>query len=190
MEHLGTKRLETDRLVLRQFTMADADAMYRNWACDPEVTKYLRWPHHASVEVSRDVLRDWTSHYAEPGFYNWAIVLKENGPEPIGSIGVVERDDAIRMVHIGYCLGRRWWRQGIMTEALAAMLQFFFGQVGVNRVESRHDPRNPNSGRVMQACGMRYEGAHRQDDWSNQGICDSVWYAILAKDGPPPDVLV
>ena len=52
----------------------------------------------------------------------------------------------------------------------------------MNRIESRHDPRNPNSGRVMKKCGMIYEGTLRQSDRNNQGICDASYYAILASD--------
>ena len=182
MKHLGTKKLETDRLMLRQFTIEDATAMYNNWASDPDVTKYLMWQHHANVEVSEGVLSDWIGHYCEADCYQWAIILKENGDEPIGSISVVSKNDHINMVHIGYCIGKKWWNQGITSEALYALLKFFFGEVGVNRVESRHDPRNPNSGKVMLKCGLRYEGTHRQADWSNQGVCDSAVYAVLAED--------
>lgn len=52
----------------------------------------------------------------------------------------------------------------------------------MNRVESRHDPHNPNSGRVMKKCGMKYEGTMRQADINNQGICDFSEYGILAED--------
>ena len=52
MEHLGTKILKTERLLLRSFALADAEAMYRGWASDPEVTRFLTWPAHASPEVS------------------------------------------------------------------------------------------------------------------------------------------
>ena len=52
LNHKGTKTIETERLILRQFTMADAPAMYRNWASDPEVTEFLTWPTHASEAVS------------------------------------------------------------------------------------------------------------------------------------------
>jgi len=62
------------------------------------------------------------------------------------------------------------------------MLRFFFEDVGVNRIDSRHDPRNPNSGRVMVHCGMHREGTVRQGDLNNQGICDYVLYGILAED--------
>ena len=62
------------------------------------------------------------------------------------------------------------------------LLQFFFEEVGVNRIESRHDPRNPNSGKVMQKAGLRYVGTLRQSDWNNQGVCDAAYYTILADD--------
>ena len=52
MKHCGTQTLETERLILRRFTVRDADAMYTNWAADPEVTRYLTWPAHAGVETS------------------------------------------------------------------------------------------------------------------------------------------
>jgi RimJ/RimL family protein N-acetyltransferase len=84
--------------------------------------------------------------------------------------------------HIGYCIGRNWWHQGYTSEALQALLDFFFDEVGVNRVETRHDSRNPHSGGVMRKCGMHCEGVLRQSDWNNQGICDAVWYGILASE--------
>jgi ribosomal-protein-alanine N-acetyltransferase len=179
MKHCGTQTLETKRLILRRFTVRDADAMYTNWASDPEVTRYLTWPAHAGVETSRAVLADWTAAYAQESCYQWAIVLKDRADEPIGSIGAVDVSDDIAAVQIGYCLGRRWWHQGIMSEALGAVMDFFFDAVGCNRVAGRHDPRNPHSGMVMQKCGMKYEGTQRSADRNNQGICDTSWYALL-----------
>ena len=156
--------------------------MYENWASDPEVTKFLTWPVHESIKVSKDILIDWTSHYCEEDYYQWAIVPKENGDSPIGSISVVHKDDDIKMVHIGYCIGHKWWHKGITSESLQAIIKFFIVDVGMNRVESRHDPNNPNSGKVMLKCGMKYEGTKREGDWNNQGICDSSEYAILASE--------
>ena len=89
----------------------------------------------------------------EKDFYQWAITLKENGEEPIGSISVVSKDDSIEMVHIGYCIGRKWWHRGVTSEALKEVIRFFMEDVQVNRVESRHDPRNANSGKVMKNAG-------------------------------------
>ena len=129
MKHLGTQTIETSRLILRRFELSDAGVMYKNWANDPEVTKYLTWPVHGSAEISAGILEDWISHYEEDTFYQWAIVLKELG-EPIGSISVVSRNDNVEMVHIGYCIGKKWWHQGIMTETLQAVIDFFFRNWG------------------------------------------------------------
>ena len=181
MNHLGTKRMETERLILRRFTQKDVQPMFENWASDSEVTKYLTWPAHSSQDVTAYVLADWIAGYEKDDFYQWAIELKSLG-QPIGSIAVVSRNDSAKLVHIGYCLGKSWWGQGLMTEALGAVIGFFFDEVGVNRVESRHDPNNPGSGAVMRKCGMHYEGTLRQSDWNNQGICDASWYALLAEE--------
>lgn len=178
MKHSGTQRLETERLILRRFVSEDADAMYRNWASDDEVTKYLMWPTHSSVEVSKKVLEEWVGSYNDEKYYQWAIVPKDNG-EPIGSISVVSMDESTSKMHIGYCIGREWWHQGITSEALKAVMDHLFDVVGVNRIEARHDPRNPNSGKVMKRCGMKYEGTLRSSDWNNQGICDACYYALL-----------
>ncbi len=182
MEHCGTIRIETERLVLRRFSACDAQAMYENWASDPEVTRYLTWPVHANSEVTKEVLEGWVSSYTKDDYYQWAIVLKENGNDPIGSISAVHLNDDVMLVHIGYCIGRAWWHKGIMTEALKAVMDFFFDQVGVNRIECRHDPRNAHSGMVMKKCGMKYEGTMRSSDRNNQGICDASWYALLKSE--------
>jgi len=183
MKHLGTKKLETKRLILRPFKIADAEAMFNNWTSDDEVTEYLSWPTHASVEVTKSILKDWINQYESANFYQWAITLKEFGDEPIGSISIVGQRDSIKMVHVGYCIGKKWWRMGIMSEALAALIKFFFEEVGVNRIESEYDPSNPNSGKVMEKCGMKYEGTLRQViPTPRYGLSDSCRYAILASD--------
>ena len=182
LNHKGTKTIETDRLILRPFAMDDAPAMYRNWASDDAVTKHMTWPTHPSVEVTKMVLADWTASYAKDDYYQWAIVLKENGPEPIGSISAVHIHEEIDGAVMGYCMGRTHWGKGIMTEALTALIDFFFTEVGVNRIEADHDPNNPASGRVMEKSGMRYEGTHRQAVRTNCGIVDIKKWAILKSD--------
>jgi len=178
IQHQGTRILTTPRLILRPFSMDDAQAMYDNWASDPEVTRFLMWPTHPSTDVSRFVVSDWVKHYAEPDYYQWAIVPAELG-QPIGSIAAVEHDDRVGKAHIGYCIGRDWWHRGYMSEALQAVMDFLFDEVGYERIDSRHDPRNPHSGAVMRKCGMKFEGTLRRSDWNNQGVCDASWYALL-----------
>lgn len=178
MEHLGTQPLETGRLLLRRFMAEDAEPMFKNWASDPEVTKYLTWPAHQSVELTQKVLEGWIASYRNPAFYQWAIVLKDESPEPIGSISVVMCDDDARMALIGYCIGRRWWNRGIASEALRAVMDYLFERVGMEHIGARHDSRNPASGRVMQKCGMRCQGTQRQAVRTQQGLCDLVCYGL------------
>jgi len=181
MKHIGTVPLETERLILRRFTMEDDAAMFAHWANDPDVTRYLMWKPHDNIELTQQILAEWVASYEKLDYYQWGIEIKETGTL-IGSIAAVIVKDDIEMVHIGYCIGKAWWRKGYTSEALTRLVQFYFEDVGLNRVESRHDPRNPNSGRVMKKAGLRYEGTMKEADWNNQGRCDAAYYAILAKD--------
>lgn len=182
MNHIGTKPIETDRLLLRRFTTDDAQDMYQNWASDGEVTKYLTWPAHADVSVTRAVLASWVKEYENDHVYQWAITVKGEGNASIGSIAVVSMEEETGKAQIGYCIGKAWWGRGITAEALSAVIGFLFEQTGANRIEARHDTNNPNSGRVMQKCGMTYEGTLRMSDKNNQGICDTAWYSILKRE--------
>ncbi len=178
MTHIGTQYIETDRLILRRFELLDAQAMFDNWASDGEVTKYLTWPTHTDVSVTERILGEWVPQYEEDNCYRWAIVLKENGPEPIGSIDVCHWRENGEAPEIGYCMGRRWWRRGIMTEALGAVIDFLFERVGVERIVARHDVNNPHSGGVMRNCGMTFQGSQERSHQNNQGVIDTANYAI------------
>lgn len=179
MEHRGTQTLETPRLMLRRFTADDAEAMFANYANDPEVTRFMTWQPHDSVDDSRAIIAEWVSHYDDPSFYQWAIVLREVGL-PIGSISVVRYEEDCP--EIGYCIGRSWWHQGITSEALAAVIDFLFEEVGVRRIACEHDVENPNSGGVMRHCGMTYVGTARKSRSNNRGVVDMAVYDIVPED--------
>lgn len=181
MEHKGTVQIETERLILRQFNTGDIEAAYRNWTSDGKVTEFLRWPTHADVSVTEMILNSWIEGYKDDNFYQWAIVLKETN-EPIGTISVVEMDEKTDKVHIGYCIGSKWWHKGYTSEAFAGIIPFFFNEVKAQRIESMHDPNNPHSGNVMKKCGLQYEGTLRKADWSNKGIVDACMYGLLAEE--------
>jgi len=178
MKHKGTVTLETERLILRKFTKEDAEAVFRNWASDDEVTKYLTWPTHRSVEASAWYMDFCLESYKKDDSYQWGIELKETG-ELFGNISVVRMNEDVDSVELGYVIGRRFWGNGYTTEAVKAVIRFLFEEVGANRIAARHDPNNPNSGRVMQKAGMQYEGTLRQCDRNNQGIVDCAVYSIL-----------
>lgn len=161
--------------------MNDAEFMFDNWESDERVTEFLRWKTATDISETKIILEEWISGYEKPDFYQWAIVLKEIN-EPIGSISVVGKNEMLDIVHIGYCIGSKWWHKGITSEAFSAVIPYFFDEIGVNRIESQHDPDNPNSGKVMQKCGLKYEGTLRQADWNNKGIVDACMYSLLKSE--------
>ena len=68
MQNKGTKTIETDRLILRQFRLEDAEYMFKNWASDPEVSKFLTWPPHKDVELTRTLLETWIEKYEDKAY--------------------------------------------------------------------------------------------------------------------------
>ena len=181
LNHKGTKTIETDRLILRKLTIDDVDNAYKNWTSDTKVTEFLRWEYHKDVSVTKNIFNMWIESYKNDDFYQWAIVLKSIN-EPIGTISVVDLKEDLGIAHIGYCIGSHWWHQGITTEAFKAIIPFLFNEVGFNRIESMHDPNNPNSGLVMKKCGLKYEGTLRSADFSNKGIVDASIYGLLKEE--------
>ena len=109
MKHCGAQTLETERLILRKYVYEDAEAMYKNWASDEEVTKYLTWEPHSSIKISQNIIQNWINEYSNDNFYHWAITLKNDPNNPIGDISVVHMNENVSMAHIGYCIGKAWW---------------------------------------------------------------------------------
>ena len=181
MNKIGTKTIETERLILRRFKIEDANDMFNNWASDPEVTKYLTWPVHEDVSFTKTLLSRWIDQYEDGSYFNWAMELKESGAV-IGNISVVHLDEKVDGAEMGYCMSRAFWGKELMPEALKAVMDFLFDEVGLNRVAAYHDSNNPKSGRVMDKAGMKYEGTLRAAAKNNQGISDRVYHAMLRSD--------
>ena len=181
MKHKGTVKIATERLVLRKFTMGDVEATFRNWESDEKVTEYLRWSALHDYADVEEVVRNWVKSYGDETFYQWAIELKELG-EPIGTISVAEMNEQIGKAEIAYCIGSRWWGNGYASEAFQAVISFCFREIKANRIEAKHDPNNPASGKVMKKCGLMYEGTLRKAWWNNKGPIDVCVWGILAED--------
>jgi aspartyl-tRNA(Asn)/glutamyl-tRNA(Gln) amidotransferase subunit C len=176
VNHIGTIDLATERLTLRRFESEDAENMYYNWANDPEVTRYLDWEAHQSVEDTQKVVQEWTIQYEKKDFYRWAIEANDL-EQPIGSIFAVKVDDAVDAVEISFCIGQKFWHQGYTAEVLEAVLRFFMDEVGAARVWAVHDVRNVYCGMTMEKCGMEKEGILRHAGITNSGVCDLAVYA-------------
>ena len=174
MNHEGSVTLETERLVLRPFTPDDADAVYRNWAGDREATRFMPYERASSVEEARNLISRWSDRV-------FALVLKSTG-ELIGFVEYDITDEEARAAELAYLIGRNWWHNGYVAEALAALLKYVFEVVGLNRVWADYDPRNPNSGAVMRKSGLRYAGLSRQCKVRDGALVDRYYYEILAAE--------
>lgn len=181
MDHKGTTRLDTERLILRKFEEKDIEFAFKNWMSDEEVTEFLTWKPHKNINESKVVINSWMDNYDEKNFYQWAIELREIG-EVIGTISAVRIDEKIQKVHIGYCIGKDFWNRGIVTEAFKEIIKFFFEEVGVNRIESQFDTNNPASGKVMEKSGLKFEGRLLSNDFNNRGIVDANVYGLIKSE--------
>ena len=156
--------------------------MYLNWANDSEVTRFLHWVPHRSIEDTQEILGTWIESYSCLESYNWAIVFKDN-EKVIGSIAVVNRFDQHQSCELGYCSGREYGNKGFMSEALRGVIGYLFIEVGYNRLEAIHHSENIASGKVMQHAGMLHEGKLRDYRMSNTGkLVDYDIYSILFRE--------
>ena len=180
IKHIGTQTIKTERLLLRKFTTEDAEAMFTNWASDKQITKFLTWEPHSSIEATRNILEGWCAAYNNNSTYNWAITLNDI---PIGSISIVRLSERSENAELGYCIGSKFWNKGYMTEAAKAVISFLFEQVGLNRVSISHAVKNPASGEVAKKCRMKFEGRKRKCFKATDGeFLDIDIYAILREE--------
>ena len=181
MKHCGTKEINTERLLLRRFTVEDAGDMFRNLCSDSRVNEFLTWKLHDSINDTLELMKSFVERYNNLDRYCWAIVEKASN-EVIGTVAAPTVKERTETVEVTYAIGHKWWGKGITAEALKAVIGFLFNEVGVNRIEAGHDVNNPNSGRVMEKAGMRKEGVLRQAGRNNRGLFDLAMYSILRED--------
>lgn len=173
-------RLTTGRLVLRAWRETDAASLYK-YAKDPAIGSAAGWPPHVSEEDSLNVIR---TVFSAPETY--AIVLKSTG-EPVGSVGLlfgeashvagIRADEA----EIGYWIGRPYWGQGLIPEAVRCLLRRCFEELGMTAVWGCHYDGNTKSRRVMDKCGFRFH--HTEEaDVSSPGDARTEHFMRLTKE--------
>lgn len=146
------EKIISDRLILRRLKREDAEPMFRNWCNDPEVAKYTLWVAHESVETTKKLVDMWLEEEKDEKTERFVITLKGND-EPIGSIDIVHFYNDIP--EIGYCLSRKYWNKGYMSEACKAFINYLF-ELGYPKILIRADIRNIGSNRVIEKCGFKY----------------------------------
>jgi [ribosomal protein S5]-alanine N-acetyltransferase len=144
--------LNGPRVTLRAPKIEDAEALFERIASDPEVTRYLSWSPHPNVAETRRVI---TELFNVGGETTWLIELRDGGG-PIGLCGW--RRPQPHTVELGYCLGRQWWRQGVMTEVVQSLLDKVRQDPSVYRVTAHCHVDNTGSAAVLERSGLTLEG--------------------------------
>jgi RimJ/RimL family protein N-acetyltransferase len=155
------------RVRLRAPRVTDADAMFNGLASDPEVTRYLSWIPHRGVDETRRVITKLFNVGDDP---TWLIETRDTG-EFVGTCGWIWLTP--HTVELGYCLGRRWWRQGIMSEVAQLLIDEARRDPTVYRVSAYCHVDNAGSAGVLRRCGLTMEGRLAR-------------YAVFPNLGPQP----
>jgi ribosomal-protein-alanine N-acetyltransferase len=172
--------LETERLILRKMTLEDAEAIFA-YASDPEVSRYMLWETHRSIEDSRAFLELEVSKRESGGEPDWGIVYKGDH-RFVGTCGIISWEPQHARAEIGYALSREYWGRDLMPEAARAMIRFGFERMSLNRIEARCIAENAASARVMEKAGMTHEGTLRQRELIKGAYRDIEVYAILREE--------
>ena len=171
--------VETERLLLRPVTLDDAEAMFA-YASDRENTRYTFQTNQSLEETKNNIAQ----FYLANPLGRWGIELKSNG-KFIGTIDLHKIVPALKKAAIGYIINKKYWNQGLTTEANRAVIKLVFEKIGMNKLVALHDKANPASGKVMEKSGMRFshEEAYACMDQHEEGrIVTRVHYVLTKED--------
>jgi RimJ/RimL family protein N-acetyltransferase len=149
---------ETTRLVARPAAVADAQVVFKEYASDPAVAKYMTWRPHRSVSETIEFLSRCERAWGDGSAFPWTLWLKDTG----AFAGLIEIRVHTNAVDLGYALSQRWWRQGLMTEALSSVVRWALAQPQIYRVWATCDVENIASSRTLEKVGMQREGVLRR----------------------------
>jgi RimJ/RimL family protein N-acetyltransferase len=173
--------LETRRLLLREIVPTDAEAIFRIRG-DYEVTKYNTGAAYERLEQAVDLIAAMDAAYHDEAEIRWGITLKDNRAAVIGMCGFNYWNRRDARASLGYDIARAHWGQGIMTEALRAVIQFGFEHMELNRIEADADVRNAASARVLSKLGFRREGIQREQFFDGGAFHDLVLFSLLHRE--------
>lgn len=172
--------LETPRLILRRMLPSDCADMFE-YASQSLVTRYLTWNPHKSREHTLQYLEYVATRYRVGDFFDWALVWREN-QKMVGTCGFTRFDYNNNTAEIGYVLNPVYWGRGIATEAVREVLRFGFVELNLHRIEARYMKDNINSRRVMERCGLKYEGMLRSALYIRNSYQDVCICSILSDE--------
>jgi [ribosomal protein S5]-alanine N-acetyltransferase len=172
--------IEAPRVRLRWLTERDVDALFAVFS-DPQMMRYWSTPPMKERAEAGALLSRIHAMFATRSGFQWGVERKEDR-RLIGTCTLFHLDERNRRAEIGYCLHSGFWKQGYMSEALAALLDFAFGPLKLRRLEADIDPRNENSLRIVAKLGFRHEGLLRERWNVADEIQDSAFLGLLARE--------
>jgi RimJ/RimL family protein N-acetyltransferase len=159
----------------------DVDALSEIFA-DPEVARYLAIPRQTCRADTEQFLAGIHEGYRTSSLFQWGI---EHAGRVVGTCTLGGLDWENRRAEIGFALARAAWGQGLMPDALAAMIDHAFEELRLHRIEADVDPRNSTSLRLLERLGFRREGYLRERYLKDGEIQDSVIFGLLRQDDRP-----
>lgn len=152
------EKFNTPRLILRTPTLQDAEPIYKNYATDKMVTRYLHWHPHETIEMTKSFLKRCIDVWKAGTAFPWVMILKENQDV----IGMIELRINEHRADLGYVVARNYWEQGYAPEAAQLVLDWAIAQPSIYRVWAVCDIDNHASARVLEKIGMEREGILRR----------------------------
>lgn len=181
LTHTGTQTIPTPRLTLRPFKKTDNAAMRKHWISNPNIQKMYSEPVYTTKAETATLLDKWLTAYSNKNYYRWAICLKDEDI-CIGQIAYFLVDDANHFGEIEYCIGEAFQNQGLMTEAVTAILNYGFEHIHLNKVQVCHKSTNMPSQRVIKKSGFTYEGKLREFFYMDGAYVDRLYYSMLHRE--------
>lgn len=172
--------LKTPRLHLRELRLADAEAIFRIFANDA-VTEFYDCATFQRMEQAVAMTQGYMNRFAQQRGIRWGITLA-NSNEFIGTCGYNGWTSSSFHSDIGYALAYPYWGQGLMTEAVAAMVDYGFTQMRLNRIEAWVMPGNHASVRLLQKLGFQVEGVLRQRGYWKEAFHDVILFSLLRNE--------
>jgi len=170
--------LQTERLILRDFTAGDWQAVHA-YAADPEAVRYMEWGPNSEAQTRGYIESLLIGLQADQRrSFDLAVTLRADG-RLIGGCGFHISHPYNRAGWLGYIFRRDSWGQGYATETARELLRLGFDRFGLHRIFATCDPRNLGSAHVLEKIGMRREGHLRDNKWQKGQWRDSLLYAIL-----------
>ena len=173
--------ITTDRLILRPFTLDDADDVAAMCGTGVIQRTVLSLPYPYTKEDAAEWISKHEERRRSRSCYDFAVTDRETGTL-YGSTSLVLRVKDSPTAELGYWIGERYWNRGFATEAARAMIEYAFSELMLHRVYAEHFGSNIPSGRVMQKAGMKQEGVLRDQFFKNGRYEDEVIYGIVSMD--------